>query len=197
MGTSLNGLTPSTTYPALLKTSDNTAISATNKFISDGLGNNSALSLSTSLIGMGTTTGTARLTIKGTGSTSATTSLLVQNSSATELFKVQDDATFSFGNGALTLVNVVSAAGALRLDSGGVGGVNRLQGNQIGMGDNSTGNASALLTLTSTTKGFLPPRMTTTERNAIASPAAGLMIYNTTTAKLNVYTTAWEAITSI
>jgi hypothetical protein len=39
--------------------------------------------------------------------------------------------------------------------------------------------------------------MTTTERNAIASPAAGLMIYNTTTAKLNVYTTAWEAITSL
>jgi hypothetical protein len=60
-----------------------------------------------------------------------------------------------------------------------------------------TTNASAILDLTSTTKGFLPPRMTTTERNAIASPAAGLMIYNTTTAKLNVYTTAWEAITSI
>jgi hypothetical protein len=58
-------------------------------------------------------------------------------------------------------------------------------------------NASAILQADSTTKGFLPPRMTTTERNAIASPAAGLMIYNTTTAKLNVYTTAWEAITSL
>jgi hypothetical protein len=58
-------------------------------------------------------------------------------------------------------------------------------------------NATAILQADSTTKGFLPPRMTTTERNAIASPAAGLMIYNTTTAKLNVYTTAWEAITSL
>ena len=45
--------------------------------------------------------------------------------------------------------------------------------------------ASALLTMESTTKGFLPPRMTTTQKNAIASPATGLMIYDTT---LNVIT---------
>jgi hypothetical protein len=41
-------------------------------------------------------------------------------------------------------------------------------------------NASAVLDVKSTTKGFLPPRMTTTEKNAIATPAAGLMIYDTT-----------------
>lgn len=56
--------------------------------------------------------------------------------------------------------------------------------------------ASAQADIQSTTKGFLPPRMTTTQRDAISSPAAGLIIYNTTTNKLNVYTTAWEAITS-
>lgn len=55
---------------------------------------------------------------------------------------------------------------------------------------------SARLIINSTSQGFLPPRMTTTERNAIASPVAGLMIYNTTTNKLNVFTTVWEAITS-
>lgn len=60
----------------------------------------------------------------------------------------------------------------------------------------TTGSASAILHVSSTTQGFLPPRMTTTQRDAITSPAAGLTIYNTTTAKLNVYTTAWEAITS-
>ncbi len=54
--------------------------------------------------------------------------------------------------------------------------------------------ASALLELSGTTKGFLPPRMTTTERDAISSPAAGLVIYNTTTNALNVYTTSWGAI---
>jgi hypothetical protein len=44
----------------------------------------------------------------------------------------------------------------------------------------STPNASALIDMESTTKGFLPPRMTTTQRNVISSPAAGLIVYNTT-----------------
>ncbi|WLT31441.1 tail fiber domain-containing protein [Geothrix sp. PMB-07] len=39
--------------------------------------------------------------------------------------------------------------------------------------------ASALLDLTSTTKGFLPPRMTAAQRAAITSPAVGLMVYQT------------------
>jgi hypothetical protein len=53
-------------------------------------------------------------------------------------------------------------------------------------------NAAAILDVTSTTKGFLPPRMTTTQRNAIASPPAGLVIYNTTTNNLNSYSgSAW------
>lgn len=59
-----------------------------------------------------------------------------------------------------------------------------------------TKNASALLEMVSTTQGLLFPRMSTAQRDAIASPAAGLVIYNTTTSKLNVYTSAWEQITS-
>jgi hypothetical protein len=51
--------------------------------------------------------------------------------------------------------------------------------------------ASARLELTSTTKGFLRPRMTTAQRNAIASPAAGLSVYNSSLATNDVYTTAW------
>jgi hypothetical protein len=43
----------------------------------------------------------------------------------------------------------------------------------------TTDVASAILNVTSTTKGFLPPRMTQTQRNAIASPAIGLEIYQT------------------
>ena len=62
----------------------------------------------------------------------------------------------------------------------------------------STPNAAAILDVTSTTKGFLLPRMTLIQRNAIASPPAGLMIYNTISNKLNVYNgTAWEVVTSI
>ncbi len=55
--------------------------------------------------------------------------------------------------------------------------------------------ASALLELASTAKGLLPPRMTTAQRDAIASPAAGLLIYNTTTNEYNLYNgTSWGAM---
>ena len=59
----------------------------------------------------------------------------------------------------------------------------------------NTPNASALLDLSSTTKGLLLPRMTTTEINAIASPAAGLMVYNTTINHPCFYNgTAWQRV---
>jgi hypothetical protein len=49
------------------------------------------------------------------------------------------------------------------------------------VGINATAaTASAVLQADSTTRGFLPPRMTTTQRNAISSPAAGLIVYDTT-----------------
>jgi hypothetical protein len=47
MGTTLTGLTPATTYDALLKTTDNQPLTSTRKVITDGLGNDSALSLAT------------------------------------------------------------------------------------------------------------------------------------------------------
>ena len=54
----------------------------------------------------------------------------------------------------------------------------------IGIGT-ATPNSSAALDVSSTSKGLLMPRMSTTLRNAIASPADGLLIYNTTTNELN------------
>jgi hypothetical protein len=62
----------------------------------------------------------------------------------------------------------------------------------------STGNVSAKVQIDSTTQGFLPPRMTTTQKNAIASPIAGLVVYDSTLGKLCVRTAStWETITSI
>jgi hypothetical protein len=54
----------------------------------------------------------------------------------------------------------------------------------------TTPDAKAALDVTSTTKGFLPPRMTTGQRDAIVSPTAGLVLYNSTTNKLQVRTNA-------
>ena len=49
---------------------------------------------------------------------------------------------------------------------------------QVGIG-NSTPEVSSVLDIISTSKGFLAPRMNTNERDLIADPADGLLIYNT------------------
>lgn len=55
--------------------------------------------------------------------------------------------------------------------------------------------ASAILDITSTTKGVLFPRMTTTQINAITSPANGLTVYNTTVLALCFYDgTGWKKV---
>jgi len=53
-------------------------------------------------------------------------------------------------------------------------------GTSVGI-NNATPNASAMIDITSITKGTLITRMTTAQRNAIASPAQSLLIYNITT----------------
>jgi uncharacterized protein (TIGR02145 family) len=63
---------------------------------------------------------------------------------------------------------------------------------QVGVGTTSP-HASAVLDVSSTDRGLLLPRMTTTQRNAISLPTAGLTIYNTTTNCLNFFNgTAWN-----
>ena len=59
------------------------------------------------------------------------------------------------------------------------------QNGDVGIGTTAP-NSSAALDITSTTKGLLVPRMTTAERNLIASPAFGLMIFNITTGSQEV-----------
>jgi hypothetical protein len=55
--------------------------------------------------------------------------------------------------------------------------------------------ASAALQADSTTQGLLPPRMSEVQRDAIGSPATGLVIFNTTSNQLNVYNgSAWGAV---
>jgi hypothetical protein len=64
-------------------------------------------------------------------------------------------------------------------NTGSVDFMRFLNDGRIGIGTNAP-NASSSMEIASTTRGFLPPRMTTTQRNAIASPAAGLIVYDTT-----------------
>ena len=146
-------------------------------------------------LGLGTITAGARLGIKGSGSTSATTSLLVQNSAGTQTLKV-DDA------GVLTNAKIVTSVIELNYVNSVGGAFSVMQTNPsngnarfyqfISVGKSTDPVASAALEVESTTKGFLPPRGTNTQMNAIASPATGLVFYDTTNNKLCVYNaTSW------
>ena len=142
----------------------------------------------------------AQVDIKGSGSTSATTSLLVQNSAGTAALKVTDDGIVSLnrissldGTGIVTMpVYLQSQSGNFVFKNSGSSDLLLLNSSVASfLGtiafNNSSPSASACVDLTSTTKGFLPPRMTTTQKNAIATPAAGLVVYDSTTNKLCCY----------
>lgn len=65
MGASLLNTAIKDTYEGLIKTSDTTAVSGTAKFLSDGLGNDSALSISTTAVGVGTASPAKTLDVVG------------------------------------------------------------------------------------------------------------------------------------
>lgn len=68
-------------------------------------------------------------------------------------------------------------------------------GGIVGIGTTSP-NTTALLDLTSTSKGFLPPRMTAAQRMAIATPAEGLLLFQTDGVKGYYYyiNAAWTSL---
>jgi hypothetical protein len=61
--------------------------------------------------------------------------------------------------------------------------------------DGSIPNSSSMLDISSTSKGMLIPRMTSAQKTAIASPATGLMVYDTDTQSFWFYNGAtWKNI---
>ena len=114
---------------------------------------------------------------------------MVQNSAGTDLFKVTD-------NGAILALSTFTTIGGMfaygTIEGASSGQSGSFSGSvRVGLGGYN--NASAILDVVSTTKGFLPPRMTTTQKNAIATPASGLIVYDETTNKLACYNgTTWN-----
>jgi hypothetical protein len=156
----------------------------------------------------------AKVGIKGNGATSATTALLVQNSAGTEHFKTTDDGVTTITSASQSVPLYVHASGSgtggieisstsarrfrilatsviTTLEATNTGGITT--NSSLNVGGSAAANASAVLQADSTTQGFLPPRMTTAERDLITTPAAGLMVYNTTTSKAQCYNgTTWN-----
>jgi hypothetical protein len=90
--------------------------------------------------------------------------------------------------GATGLLTSGAAAGNTPYWNGSAWVVNNsnIHNNGAGVGiGTTTPSASAKVEIASTTQGFLPPRMTTAQRDAIVSPSVGLVIFNTTTYCLN------------
>jgi hypothetical protein len=187
----------------------------------------------------------AKLTVKGSGSTSATTSFNVQNNLGVTKISANDDSTtlnlLSGVNGGsaaqLTLGPIATGTLYIEAQVNGGGNGHRIYtdrqntnmffgcvsattptNNNITIGNSTTATGathnilfrqsnavvggfpnsanvtypSAQFFIESTTRGFLKPRMTTAQRDAIVTPAAGLSIYNTTTNTQDYYNgTSW------
>jgi hypothetical protein len=145
---------------------------------------------------VGTASGDGRLTVKSASeqsygsldTTSADSGYLALKAQGSIYGYLGQASTLAFG-GAGTDTALSSLANLVLVTDG----LERVRIDSVGrVGIGGTANASSILDVQSTTRGFLPPRMTTTQRNAISSPAAGLVIYNTTTSREEGYDgTAW------
>ena len=124
MGTSLTGLTPATTYDALIKVGDNGPIDATLKALSDGLGNNLPMEVSTETVNF-TKGASANQFFEGLLSTTAsgTQVVLTINSvgnhlvtgSGGQTFKLPDATTLP--NGAIYYFNNNQSSGAISVNN--------------------------------------------------------------------------------
>jgi hypothetical protein len=108
MGTTLTGTTPQDTYDSLIKVTDNGPLSSTAKYLSDGLGNDSVLALSTARVGVGKIPDTYRLDLNAADGNIAR-------------FSYTDaDATFEIAGPAVNTIKIGAASGdALALAAGG------------------------------------------------------------------------------
>lgn len=130
-----------------------------------------------------TTNGSSKLSINSTGVISLTN--LGTASLPSIVFST--NTTSGFYSPSADTIGIATSATA-RVFVGSTG--------NVGIGTTSP-NANAILDITSTTKAFMPPRMTTTEKNAIASPTNGMVIFDSTLGKLCVYSGGWQTVTSV
>jgi len=150
-------------------------------------------------VGIGTSSPSTPLTVKSRASDNVGVRVLASPSNVGGIIQFTDDpVTVEYGSiiGAPTYM-LVSSTTNLQIKTNGSEAMRIDTSGNVGIGTSSP-NASAILDAQSTTKGVRFPNMTTTQKNAVSSPAAGLVVFDTTLAKLCVYSgSAWQTITSL
>ena len=146
MGTTLTGTTPQDTYDSLIKVTDNGPLSGSLKVLTDGLGNNSALSLST---GAASVTGTLAVSTSATFGASGNLRL-TSNSTEGEIIGASGKALkFYTNDGVANPLNLTSAGNV------GIGTSSPSTKLTIDNSANSTTRAIDLVGNSSTAKGHL------------------------------------------
>jgi predicted heme/steroid binding protein len=169
----------------------------------------SVLILDGSNIAIGQAAAAQKLSVNGDVSIAT----ILNATTDTDKFLVSDGGIIKYRTGAQVLSDIGGQA-ALTNPVTGTGTTNYLSkftgasaigdsllydsGSAIGLGTASI-NASALFQMDSTTKGFLPPRMTQAQRTAISTPAEGLIVYQTNgVIGLYIYANStWRSLTMV
>ena len=153
-----------------------------------------------------TTTGSDILLVKTRGTTATATDAVQSGDNLGSLtFAGADGTTGNVSRAAITgAVDGAVSAGvvptAISFTTGTSSGTQRVVITSAGLMGIGTGTPAscAIVDVTSTTLGFKFPVMTTTQKNAIGTPVAGLVVFDSTLAKLCVYSgAAWQTITSV
>ena len=180
----------------------NFGTTADNLFFGDGSGGSNTTG------SRNTTLGTSSLLSNTTGSFNIAVGLLAGNGNSIGGTPNYQNTTqinnifignYSGANTSVTNSIVIGNLGAVDTSNtvvlGSVSGKNTAGATQSVITGGTSIADTAQLQVDSTNKGFLPPRMTTTQRDNINFPAQGLIIYNITTNNINFFNgTSWVAL---
>jgi hypothetical protein len=165
------------------------------------LTNNLLFTGSTSQISFGTSTGAGvnQFLLYDGGSTTTRSGFAIGNSNLNIFAFNGNGFNFGIGLDATTITNNNSIfrlanSGSILNSSLTITSGDVILGSTSGstsVGATTTINASAQLQVVSTTKGFLPPVMTGAQAEAIATPAAGLLVYANNGNGVTITTTGW------
>src|SRR3989344_5429556 len=196
-------ITNLTTTELVATNATTTNATSTNSYIS----NLSAVTASTTNLTFTTAVGGNATTTNLFSTTASSTNLFSANStigalsagtlSLVSTLNVSGLSTFAgFLSTASSTIGDGTQAGGLTVNGGATTRGNAFFAGTVGVGAQSN-VASAVVQIDSTTKGFLPPRLTTAQKNAILSPASGLTVFDTDLNKLNVWNgSVWKNVGS-